>query len=47
MPLPPPTPPKFEVDFRIALLVLVGVEAEELHLDEFGCVELELSRRER
>src|ERR1700730_10842597 len=29
------------------LLVLVGVEAEELHLDEAAGVELELARRER
>src|SRR6476620_7846735 len=32
---------------RIALLVLVGVEAEQLHLDVVGSVELELTGRER
>src|SRR6266550_1534327 len=31
---------------RIALLVLVGVEAEQLHLDVIGRVELELTGRE-
>src|SRR6476660_4657252 len=32
---------------RIALLVLVGVAAEQLHLDVVGCVEFELTGRER